>query len=201
MVRVRDAMLSSTDMVDLGNLAPERIRPLRRVEYDRMVELGLFEDERIELLAGVLVEMSPQSKAHVYAIVRLNELFVLGLRGRAVVGPQVPFALSDESEPEPDLVISPQSDYLHDHPGEAHLIVEVAESSLRKDRRVKGALYSAAGVPEYWIVNLVDGVLEVHRDPGPDGYASITRAGRGGSVAPLRFPDLVIRVDDVLLPA
>jgi Uma2 family endonuclease len=200
MVRVRDAMLSCSQMVDLESLAPERIRPLKRVEYEKMVELGLFEDERIELLAGFLVEMSPQSEAHAYAVQRLNELLVVGLHGRAVIRPQCPMALSDDSEPEPDFIVAPPVDYSHEHPGEAYLIVEVAQSSLRKDRRLKWLLYAAAGVPEYWIVNVVDGVFEVYRDPQPDGYASVTRAGRGESVAPLRFPDLVIRVDDVLPP-
>jgi Uma2 family endonuclease len=198
MVRVRDAMLSCSQMVDLESLAPERIRPLKRVEYEEMVRLGLFEDERIELLAGMLVEMSPQSEAHAYAVQRLTELLVIGLHGLAVVRPQLPMALSDDSEPEPDFIVAPLVDYSHQHPGEAYLIVEVAQSSLRKDRRVKGLLYAAAGVPEYWIVNVVEGVFEVHRDPRPEGYASVTRAGRGESVAPLRFPDVAVRVDDVL---
>ena len=163
-----------------------------------MVELGLFEDERIELLAGVLVEMSPQGVGHSHAVCQLNERFVIGLRGRARIGPQVPLALSDHSEPEPDLVVSPPGDYTREHPSEALLIIEVADSSLRKDRRIKGVLYAAAGVPEYWIVNLVDGVFEVHRDPQATGYGSVARVGRGESVAPLRFPDLIVRVDDIL---
>jgi len=198
MVPVRDAMLSFMPMVDLGSLAQERIRPLRRAEYDKLVALGHFEDERIELLAGVLVEMSPQGVAHSHAVRKLTELFVLGLRGRGALSPQLPLALSDDSEPEPDIVVSPPGEYTEDHPSEALLIVEVAESSLRKDRRIKGLLYSAARVPEYWIVNLVDRVVEIHRDPQPEGYATIARVGRGETVAPLRFPDLAIRVDDIL---
>ena len=193
-----DAMVSFHSMVDLESLAPERIRPIRRVEYDRMVELGLFEDERVELLAGVLVEMSPQGVPHSYAIRELTELFVLGLRGRAKVGPQLPFALDDDSEPEPDLAITPAPDNAREHPSRAYLIVEVADSSLRKDRRIKAALYAAAGVEEYWVVNLVDGVVEVHRQPGAGGYESITVAGRGETVSPLRFPDLAIHVDAIL---
>jgi Uma2 family endonuclease len=185
-------------MVDLENLAPERIRKIRRIEYDKMVELGLFEDERIELLAGVLVEMSPQGLDHAFAVRRLNEILVLALHDRAEIGPQLPFALSEDSEPEPDLVVSPRAGRARAHPSEAYLVIEVAESSLRKDRRIKAALYAAAGVPEYWLVNLVDKVVEVHRDPGAAGYALVTRARRGESVSPLRFPDLVVPVADIV---
>ena len=185
-------------MVDFGSLAQEAIRPLRRVEYEKMVELGLFEDERIELLAGVLVQMSPQGAAHAHAVRRLNELFIIALHGQALVGPQLPLALSDDSEPEADLVLSPVADYSREHPGVAYLIVEVADSSLRKDRSIKGALYAAAEIPEYWLVNLVEGVVEIYRDPRPSGYASTARAGRGEAVAPLHFPDLLIQVDDIV---
>ncbi len=164
-----------------------------------MVELGLFEDERVELLAGVLVKMSPQRAAHSHAVQQLTERFVIGLKGRAVVRPQLPVALDDESEPEPDLAISPVSDYTREHPSQVYLVIEVAESSLRKDR-IKGALYAAAGVPEYWIVDLVAGVFEIYRDPKFDGYGSVCRAGRGGAVAPLHFPDLVIQVDHIIPP-
>jgi Uma2 family endonuclease len=191
-------MLSSEAMVDFGTLAREGIRPLRRAEYDKRVELGLFEEERIELLAGVLVQKSPSGPAYAHAVGRLNELFVVALHGRAVVRPQLPMALSDDSEPEPDLVVSPAGEYWREHPSQAYLVIEVADSSLRKDRRIKGALYAAAGIPEYWLVNLVDKVFEVHRDPQPAGYDSIVRVGRGETIAPLRFPDLVVAIDDVI---
>ncbi len=197
-LEVVDAMLSWSTMVDFGSLAQEGIRRLRRVEYDKMVAMGLFVDEPIELLAGVLVQMSPQGVAHAHAVRRLTELFVIALQGRAVVGSQLPIALSDDSEPEPDLVVSPAGDYTREHPRQAYLVIEVADSSLRKDRRIKGALYAAAGVPEYWLVNLVEKVFEVHRDPQPAGYASIVRVGRGEAVAPLQFPDLLVAIDDVI---
>ena len=187
-------------MVEHDDLAPERIRPLRRVEYERMVELGLFQDERIELLAGVLVEMSPQGVLHAHAVRCLTELFILALRRRATIGSQLPFALDDESEPEPDIVLSPRADYRREHPSRALLLVEVAESSLRKDRRIKGRLYARAEVPEYWVVNLVDEVVEVHRDPDASRYRSVTQVSRGESLAPLAFPDIVIQVDDLLSP-
>ena len=195
---VNHGALSSRTMLELDDLAPERIRPLRRVEYERMVELGLFEDERVELLAGMLVEMSPQGVPHAHAVRYLTELFILALRRRATIGSRLRFALDDESEPEPDIVISPRADYRREHPGRALLLVEVAESSLRKDRRIKARLYARAEVPEYWLVNLVDGLVEVHRDPEAGRYRTITQVGRGESLAPLAFPDIVLQVDELL---
>jgi Uma2 family endonuclease len=192
-------MLSYRSMVDLASLSPERIRPIRRVEYDRMVDMGLFEDERVELLAGVLVEMSPQGTRHAEAVSRLMRHFMgLELQGRARIRLQLPFALDELSEPEPDLVVVPAADCSHEHPRSALLMIEVSESSVRKDRHIKGALYGAQGVREYWVVNLVDDVIEIRRDPGADGYATLATYSRGDAVAPADFPDLVLAVDDLL---
>lgn len=88
-------------------------------------------------------------------------LVVLEQSGRARISVQLPFALDDFSEPQPDLAVVPIADYSHEHPTESHLVVEVADSSLRKDRQIKAALYAARSVREYWIVNLVDDVIEV----------------------------------------
>ena len=192
-------MLSSRSMVDLESLAPERIRLIRRVEYERMVEMGLFEDERVELLAGVIVEMSPQGTGHAEAVGRLNRhLIVLELQGRARIRVQSSFALDESSEPEPDLAVVPAADYSREHPSVSLLVVEVAESSVRKDRNIKGRLYAAQGIREYWILNLVDETIEIRRDPGAAGYRTMTTHQRGETVAPLDFPDLVLAVDDLL---
>jgi Uma2 family endonuclease len=197
--RVHGAMLSSSSMVDLDSLAPERIRLLRRVEYDELVRLGLFEEERLELLGGVIVEMSPQGAAHSEAAGRLARRFMmLDYQGRARVRIQSSFALDDSSEPEPDLAVVPCADYSRELPSSALLVIEVADSSLRKDREIKAALYAARNVPEYWIVNLVDDVIEVRRDPGASGYRTLCTYGRGETAAPLEFPDFVVAVDDLL---
>jgi hypothetical protein len=185
-------------MVDLQSLAPERIRPIRRDEYDRMVELGLFEDERVELLAGVLVEMSPQGTPHAEVMTRLTRWLIQGLGDRAAVRPQLPFALDDYSEPEPDLAVVPPGDYSDAHPGRALLLIEIADSSLNKDRRIKARSYAAAGVPDYWIVNLVDRIIEVHRGPTAEGFASIVPVGPGQTVSPLHFPELALAVDAIV---
>jgi Uma2 family endonuclease len=174
------------------------IRPLRRAEYDQLIALGAFEDERIELLEGQLVEMPPIGPPHSSAVQKLTALLVPALIGRATVRVQSPFAASETSEPEPDLVVTPLGDYDTAHPTNAYWVIEVAESSLRKDRLLKQRIYAKAGVSEYWIVNTREKCIEVYRDPEPDGYATKQRVDHASSVAPRQFPDLVIAVESVM---
>ncbi|MBI3186106.1 MAG: Uma2 family endonuclease [Myxococcales bacterium] len=173
------------------------VRPLRREEYDRLVRSGAFQDERIELLFGRLVLMSPQKALHAAVVQRLMELFMPRLLGRASVRGQLPLGASEESEPEPDVAIVPAREYLDDHPTEALLVVEVSDSTLRRDR-VKGMLYAAMGAPEYWIVNLKEEVLEVYREPVGDEYTSSSRLGRGEKVSPVAFPEITVDVAELL---
>lgn len=190
---------SSVDPAALAeDLAPEAVRPLRRAEYEQMVERGVFEDERVELLHGVLVSMSPQHAPHAEVLVRLNELLVPAVAGRARVRVQLPLAVSEDSEPEPDLAVVAPGDQSRAHPASALLVIEVADTSLRKDRRAKGPVYAAAAVPEYWIVNLVERVIEVHRQPGSGRYQAVSRHGRGEQVALVAFPDVRLPVDAIL---
>jgi Uma2 family endonuclease len=182
----------------MASPVPETIRPLRRVEYDRLVLLGTFEGERIELLNGELRRMSPVGPPHASTVDRLMELLVLTLAGRARVRAQSSFAAGELSEPEPDLSVLPRRDYDTSHPFEAHLIVEVSDSSLAHDRGVKAGLYATCGVPEYWIVNLVDRVVEVHREPRAGGYRHISVHTKGARLRLLNFPDVEIGVDEFL---
>jgi Uma2 family endonuclease len=186
------------EMIDPALLSSERLRPLKRSEYDRLVALGCFEDEKIELLDGLLVAMSPTGAGHAYTVTKLVALLVRGLGERAIVRGQVPFGAAEDSEPEPDLAVVPNQDYSHDHPTHAMLVVEVAESSLRKDRGVKAALYARAQVAEYWIVNLTDRTIEVHRDPLDGRYASVVTHAAGDVIHPECFPDLRISIAEVL---
>jgi Uma2 family endonuclease len=171
---------------------------LRRVEYDQLIALGAFEDEKIELLDGEMVAMSPIGTSHSSAVQKLTELLILALHGRAAVRCQCPFAASEISEPEPDFIVVPPGDYLDDHPSQAHLIIEVAESSLAKDRGRKLQLYAACQVPEYWVVNLIEHCVEVYRDPEAGAYARAERFERGQSIQLLSFSDVSIAVSDVL---
>jgi Uma2 family endonuclease len=181
-------------------LAPEKPRPLRRAEFDRLIAAGAFdEDERIELLHGCLVETTPPDPPHADVTSRLGIRLIQLLAGRAHVRLQNPFAASDDSEPGPDIAVVPEADYGAEHPNRAFLVVEVADSSLSKDRSIKAPLYARSGIGEYWIVNLADSVIEVHRDAQPDGtwrHRSVLR--RGETLSLISFPDVSLRIEDVL---
>jgi Uma2 family endonuclease len=185
-------------VLDPREIAPERARRLSRAEYDRMVAMGMFTGERVELLHGVVIEMTPIDPPHGGAVQRLTRILLLALDPRAAVRVQSPFAASDHSEPEPDLAVVPPGDYDDAHPGEAYLLVEVAASSLTKDRGVKAALYASCGVPEYWVVNLVDQLIEVHTDIVRGTYARVVAFRKGERITLQRFPDVSIAVSDAL---
>jgi Uma2 family endonuclease len=181
------------------DLSPsERFRPLRRVEYDKLIELGAFQDEKIELLEGLLVRMSPIGPPHSSAVQQLNAILTPALAGRAAVRIQSPFAALDLSEPEPDVAVVPRGSYNRAHPDHGYLIIEVAESSLSVDRGVKRRLYARCGVPEYWIVNVIEQLIEVYTEPAGDAYAQMQGYERGQAVRPIHFPDVEVRVTDVL---
>lgn len=188
----------SDGMLGLDQKQPDGLRHIQRVEFDRMVEAGLFQDERVELLRGLLVSMSPSGAPHMAVIERLTELLVLALHGRAWIRVQGSFAASEDSQPEPDLTVVPREDHSQSHPAQASLLVEVAESSLHRDRHLKSAIYAANGVPEYWIVNLVDDLIEVRTEPKGEEYARVTPYRRGESIRLTAFPDVTLEVDAVL---
>lgn len=165
-----------------------------------MVDAGLFRGERLELWKGVIVRMSPQKSAHAAAVQRLTDLFVVGLvpGKRASVRVQLPLALSDDSEPEPDVAIVPWGSYRDAHPTTAQLVIEVADTTLDDDRSFKAEAYAVAGIAEYWIVDVRNGAIEVCRDPSPSGYRSRIICRGSQSCAPAAFPDLTVTVDDVV---
>ena len=194
-------LLQSTSLETPKQDEPLRIRPLRRVEYDRLVELGVFEDERIELLRGALVEMSPQGAPHSDCAAVLVEMLIRRLGERAHVRAHSPFAATEDSEPEPDVAVYPPRRYAGGHPQTAHLLIEVADSSLRKDRGIKSEIYAEAGVPEYWIVDLGRGTVEVRSAPQEGHYTRTVTYGRGERIALVAFPDVALATDDLLPPA
>jgi Uma2 family endonuclease len=187
--------------------APLTLRRWKRAEYERLVDLGVFRGEPIELIGGLLVVAEPQGAYHASAITRVDYALRAVLPGGWIVRIQAPISLDDDSEPEPDVVVVPgrPGDYRAAHPSRPVLAVEVAESSLELDRRHKGSLYARAGIPDYWILNLVDRVLEVCRDPAPEAsgiygwqYASIVSLGPSDVVVPLAFASSRIAVADLL---
>lgn len=172
-----------------------------REEYELRVEEGFFQPgERVELVEGVLYEMSPQSGYHAQCISRvlyqLLPVFSTGFHVRI----QMPLALSEDSEPEPDVAVVPGTpeSYGPSHPTSAKLVVEVAESSLLHDRKRKASLYARAGIPEYWLVNLVDWRLEVYREPLAGEYNSHTVFDLEDSLSPITRPEIRIAVADLL---
>jgi Uma2 family endonuclease len=179
-----------------------------RIEYDRLIEQGVFGPaDRIELLGGALVVREPQGGPHAMGIRMVEEALRGAFASGGDVRVQLPVALDDDSEPEPDVSVVPGSfrDYPRDHPARAVLIVEIADSSLRLDRGEKASLYARARVPEYWIVNLVDHVLEVHREPAADAgapygwrYASVVALRAGDAVTPVAVMNSPIPVVDLV---
>jgi Uma2 family endonuclease len=186
------------EVSDLHAITPDQVRPLKRAEYDKLVELGVFEDERLELLYGLIVRMSPIGAPHCWSVQVLNELLLPPLLGRASVRVGLPYAASDESEPQPDVAIAAREDYRRDHPPALLCAIEVADSSLSKDRGLKARLYAEAGVPEYWIVNLRDRVIEVRTRPTGGVYAEVAIYRSGDLVRLNAFPDVTVAVDSVI---
>jgi len=187
--------------------APLTVRRWKRAEYDRLVELGAFDGDPIELIAGQLVVAEPQRPYHASAVSSADYALRAVLPQGWIVRTQSPVWLDDESEPEPDLVVVPglPADYRLAHPGRPVLTIEVAESSLAFDREVKGSLYARAGIRDYWILNLVDRSVEVYRDPAPDAsapyawrYRSATIVTPPAAVTALEFPTIRIAVADLL---
>lgn len=182
--------------------------PLRRLftrdEYYAMAEAGILKPEdRVELIEGEIYRMAPIGNAHAKCVNRLVDSFApLIAARRAALSPQNPVALTDLSEPEPDVVLLRRDAGLyaesHPAPEDVLLLIEVADSSAGFDRGTKIPLYALCGIPEAWLVDLAAGVLEVYREPARDGYRSLQRLRRGDRVAPLAFPDFQIPVEAVL---
>ena len=172
-------------------------------QYEKMIDVGILdENDRVELIRGEIVAKMPIGDPHIACLDRLTRLMIRAVGDDAIVSIQNPIRLRD-SEPEPDLVLKrPRDDfYASGKPGPADLllVIEVADSTLDYDREVKGPLYAENGIAEYWIANLTDRTLEVHRQPRPDGtYAEVRtlRPGDTADVAPL--PGVTVAVADVL---
>ena len=184
------------------------VKPWRwtRARYDEAVRTGVIdEDDPVELLDGLLVVREPQSSRHAATNLLVREALQRAFRRGYHVRDHSPVALDAMSEPEPDLAVvaGRPRDYLRDHPARPVLVVEIARTSLARDRVRKGALYARAGLGEYWIVNLRDEVLEVYRDPVRDAparfrYRTVRILRRGTSVTPLTAPSARIRVAALL---
>jgi Uma2 family endonuclease len=169
-------------------------------EFERMVEAGIFgHEERLELIDGEIVEMSPVGPGHGAAIACLTKRLILGLGDRAVVWIQSSAVVALRSVPQPDLALLRPRSYrrANPRPDDILLVVEVADSSLRYDRRRKVRLYAIAGIPEYWVVGVEHEWVEVYRAPEGEVYRDVRRVPLEDTIAPLSFPDLLIPVADI----
>jgi len=187
------AMVVATD--------PEIPRHVISLEvYEQMIAAGILgEDDRVQLLEGVIVDTVPPSPEHADTVDWLNMHFAAALVGRAVVRVQNPLRLpAATSQPEPDLSLIARDRPKGRHPEQAFLVIEVALSSLRIDRIHKARIYARAGVPEYWLVDPEHGRVEVRRDPREDAYAQLDVYDAGATIAPQAFPDVSVDVGALL---
>jgi Uma2 family endonuclease len=189
-------------MLDPALLAPERVRPLKRREYERLIDLGVFEDERVELLRGVLVEMSPQGEPHAGISAWFAQRLIKALDlDRFETRTHSSFPASADSMPEPDVSVSARRNgFRRPDPTNSLLLIEVSGSSLTKDRVIKNEIYAAAGVPEYWIVNIKSRTVEVRRGPSKKGYQRVSVKRIGDQLRPLKLRGLAFEVADVPWP-
>jgi Uma2 family endonuclease len=177
------------------------LRNFTRVDFDKMIGAGIIgEDEHVELIGGAIVQMSPEGPSHAATIDVCADLLRRAFGESFTVRVQDPLVIDPDAEPEPDLVVVPGRplDYFNEHPRTAALVVEVAGSSLVYDRRVKASLYARASIPEYWIVNLVDRVVEVHRAPSGSGYEDVSMLRAPDAIRPLAAAANAIAVGRLL---
>jgi Uma2 family endonuclease len=178
-----------------------------RIEYERLVECGLFDGDPVELIGGQLIVAEPQGTYHVTVLGMVDDVLRSLLPAGWIVRSQAPISLDDESAPEPDIAVvrGSRADYLNAHPTIPALVIEVADTSLGFDRRIKGSVYARGGIQDYWIVNVTERVLEVHREPQADpsatwgwSYRSVRTLRPTDTVTPLALPSTAIAVDALL---
>ena len=184
------------------------LRRWTRHEYEWLIDHGFFdEDDPVELLDGLLLVKEPQHSPHRTGVLLVAKAVERAFGEGWFVQLQSPIILGHRSEPEPDVCVvrGAPRDYVDAHPRRPALIVEVAQAGLQIARGRKAAVYARARIADYWIVNLVDRVLEVHREParpGPArrswGYASIETLAADSAIAPVAAPSAAIRIADLL---
>jgi Uma2 family endonuclease len=184
-------------MPAVATFSPQRHR-ITVEEYYRMAEAGLFKaEDRVELIEGEIIDMSPIGIDHAYVVKRLNSIFMHSVGMKAIVSVQDPIHLNPRCEPQPDIaLLRYREDFFrlaHPIPEDIILLVEVSDTTLRYDKEIKLPLYARHGIPEVWIVDLEHGRLEVYHNPMEDHCLEKHYATRGESIAPKGLPDC--RVD------
>ena len=178
-----------------------QIRSLTSADYYQMMESGIIrEGEKVELILGQIFTMPAKGTRHTLSTRKLFKQLLALIDNRADVQSQDPITLPNNSEPEPDIVIARlrSDDYVNSHPSPADiiLVIEVADSIIKFDRETKAPLYAAAGISEYWIVNLIDNRLEIYRQPEGDIYASIEIITPPRLISLPLFPEIILNIGD-----
>ncbi len=191
---------SAGDMELAADLAP---RTYTVAEYNAMAQAGIFApDERVELLDGQVIPMPPMGAAHRTAMRRIQARMHEAFGRRATIATQLPLVISERSEPEPDFaILRPRDDvYASGEPAiaDVYAVVEVCESSSTRDRVKKYQLYSQARIPEYWIVGLRGGSIDVFREPHDPGYAISASYVRGQTASFAALPDVTFAVEELI---
>jgi Uma2 family endonuclease len=173
-------------------------------DYHRMAEAGIFgPEERVELIEGEILEMSPIGHRHPISVNRANRLFITKAGDRAVVSIQNSLELSHFTEPQPDVVLlKPRADDYAGkkvHAEDTLLVIEVAQTTLNYDLRRKLPLYASAAVPEVWIEDLKNDLLLVYRQPSSNTYLTSLVLRRGEAISPLALPDVILTVEELLV--
>jgi len=186
-------------------LAQPRLKTFRLnvSQYHQMSEAGIFsENDKVELINGEIIEMSPIGRRHTACVNRLNSVFSQLLGNKVIIAVQNPIILNNLSEPEPDIaLLKPRADFYesgHPQPQDIFLLIEVADSSLEYDRDVKIPLYATSGISEVWLVDIYEQVIIVYRYPSENGYSDIQTLSRGEKLSIQAFPEINLVVNDIL---
>lgn len=187
----------------MASTSVDLLAPVHRLsveQYVRIAETGLFDSgPRVELIDGVIVEMSPIGRPHRRAVMFLNRALVPQLAEAHILSPQQAISLPAlRSMPEPDIAILEVEEVIERVAERPLLVIEVSDTSLRFDRVTKSRLYARHGIPEYWIVNVVEEVVEVHLEPAGDAWASRTVHGAGAVLRPRALPGVTVALDELL---
>src|SRR4051794_31509585 len=191
-------------MLEVATMAiPTMAHRFTVLDYHRMAETGILrEDDRVELIEGEIVDMTPLGRRHLARVDHLAELLFRGLGERAIVRVQGSIRLGERSEPQPDLVLlRRRADYYAETdagPADILLVVEVADTSLAHDRDVKVPLYARAGIPEVWLIDLNGENIAIYREPGSAGYRDVFTVRGDARLSPRAFPELVLTPGQII---
>jgi Uma2 family endonuclease len=187
------------DALEASLVAPRRFSV---EEYHRLLRVGVLkEDEHVELLEGLIIDMTPQSRPHALLISRLTERCMAARKPECRIRVQLPLSLGPDSEPEPDLAVvtRQEEEQAEDHPRTALLVVEVSVDSLRMDRLIKGRVYARAAIPEYWVVDVAGKAVEIYTAPeaAQGRYLTLRTLAAGETLSSPALPGLALPVAEL----